>query len=230
MRYKLTFFPLLSDLVSECPKFIPGISFFCSTHHPLEPNRNISSLPDIELLALFKQENDKKIVGILFKRYTHLVMGICMKYMQDEDEAKDCVMEIFEKLLTDLSRHEIHNFKSWLHSVTRNHCLMKFRARKNKFAKRIENSETTLEVVEMNELWHPEDSKEKEAALNLLEQGIQQLNDHQKKCIGLFYLEEKSYQEIVDLTGYSMLNVKSHIQNGKRNLKIFMEKNHVRQS
>ena len=135
-------------------------------------------------------------------------------------------MEIFEKLLKDLSRHEISNFKSWLHTVAKNHCLMKLRSRKNKFAVRFENDEMNLEVVEMNQLWHPGDSLEKEKTLTLLEKGIQQLNEHQKKCVELFYLDEKSYQEIVDLTGYSLLNVKSHIQNGKRNLKIFMEKNH----
>ena len=85
-----------------------------------------------------------------------------------------------------------------------------------------------LEVVEMNLLWHPDDSQEKESMIRLLERGIQQLNEHQKKCVELFYLDQKSYQEITDLTGYTMLNVKTHIQNGKRNLKIFMEKNHGR--
>ena len=194
----------------------------------METPRNISSLPDSELLDLLKKENDKSVIGVLFKRYTHLVLGVSMKYMRDEDEAKDCVMEIFEKLLTDLSRHEIHNFKSWLHSVTRNHCLMKLRAGKRKFAERFDNYDSRLEVVEMNLLLHPDDAREKETALTLLEKGIQQLNKDQKKCVELFYLDQKSYQEIVDLTGYSMLNVKSHIQNGKRNLKIFMEKNHGR--
>ncbi len=149
-----------------------------------------------------------------------------MKYLKDEDEAKDCVMEIFEQLLTDLNRHEIKNFKSWLFVVTKNHCLMKLRKSKNKFAERIEGGETSLEIVEMNQLLHPDDANEKEAKLRLMEKGIQQLNADQKKCVELFYLEQRSYQEITDLTGYSILNVKSHIQNGKRNLKIFMEKNH----
>ncbi|MEO8086820.1 MAG: sigma-70 family RNA polymerase sigma factor [Bacteroidota bacterium] len=194
----------------------------------MEHNANISSLPDSELLDLLKKENDKFIVGILFKRYTNLVLWICLKYLKDHDEAKDCLMEIFEKLLKDLSRYEIQNFKSWLHSVAKNHCLMKLRARKNKYTEPIVSGETSLEVVEMNSLLHPEDAQEKEATLTLLEKGIQQLNNDQKKCVELFFLNEKSYLEIVDLTGYSMLNVKSHIQNGKRNLKIFMEKNHGR--
>lgn len=194
----------------------------------LESNQPLSSLPDPELLLIYKGNSDQSIVGILFKRYTHLMLWVSMKYLKDEDEAKDCVMEVFEQLLTDLNRHEIKNFKSWLFTVVKNHCLMKLRKRKNKFAERIEGSETSLEVVEMSQLLHPDDAVEKEAQLKIMEKGIQSLNTDQKKCIELFYLDQKSYQEIADLTGYSMLNVKSHIQNGKRNLKIFMEKNHVR--
>ncbi len=151
-----------------------------------------------------------------------------MKYLKDEYGAKDCVMEIFEKLLTDLSRHEIANFKSWLHTVTKNHCLMKLRSSKSKFTERFEDEKINLEVVETNLLLHPEDSNEKEIMLKLMEKGIDQLNDEQRTCVKQFYLEEKSYQEVRDLTGFSMLKVKSYIQNGKRNLKIFMEKNHGR--
>ena len=207
---------------------LPRISLFCILAIHLEPIHRASSLPDSELLRSFKETNDSSIVGILFKRYTHLVIGVSMKYLRDEDEAKDCVMEIFEKLLTDLNRHEITNFKSWLHTVTKNHCLMKLRKAKRKFVPQHGSFETNLEVVEMNLLLHPEDSNEKENMLTLMERGIQQLNDDQRKCVELFYLDQKSYQEIVDLTGYTMLNVKSYIQNGKRNLKIFMEKNHGR--
>ena len=151
-----------------------------------------------------------------------------MKYLKNEDEAKDCVMEIFEKLLSDLHKYEIQNFRGYLHTVAKNQCLMKFRSQKNKFRRDIEDGIHDLEVVEMHSLLHPDDSQEKEAMLKLLERGIQQLNEHQKKCVELFYLDQKSYQEITDLTGYTMLNVKTHIQNGKRNLKIFMEKNHGR--
>lgn len=189
---------------------------------------NISSLPDTELLSKYKESNDKSLVGILFKRYTHLVFGVCRKYLRDEDESKDAVMEIFEKLFTDLLRHEIANFKSWLHTVTRNHCLMKLRANKSKFTVPVEEDGNSLEVVEMNHLLHPDDAVEKETSLKLLEKGISELNEEQRKCVQLFYLEEKSYNEVSVITGYDMLKVKSYIQNGKRNLRLFMEKNNAR--
>ena len=208
----------------------PDFCFFAGTFPALEQNPNLSSLSDSELLDILKKQNDKAIVGILFKRYTHLMFWVSMKYLKDEDEAKDCVMEVFERLLTDLHRYDVRSFNSWLHTVTKNQCLMILRKRKDKYPVNMDHDATGLRVVEMNELLHPDDANEKEALLRRMEQGIQQLNADQKKCIELFYLNQKSYQEIADLTGYSMLNVKSHIQNGKRNLKIFMEKNHGRES
>ena len=53
---------------------------------------------------------------------------------------------------------------------------------------------------------------------------LEELNPEQKQCLILFYLEKKSYQEISENTGFSLMQVKSYIQNGKRNLKILLDK------
>ena len=74
-------------------------------------NSDIKSLTDLELIARYKSDGDNKIVGVLFERYTHLVFGVCMKYLKDEDEAQDAVMQVFEKLLSDLKKHHVDNFK-----------------------------------------------------------------------------------------------------------------------
>ena len=131
-------------------------------------------------------------------------------------------MQVFEKLITDLKKHDIGNFKAWLHTVTKNYCLMLIRRSKPQRFVSFDANENSSEVVEMNVLYHPDNSDEKEINLQLLEAAVQQLNDDQKKCIELFYLQEKSYQEVSQMTGYTMLQVKSFIQNGKRNLKLLM--------
>lgn len=186
-------------------------------------SRNLSSLPDLELIAKYKAEEACSLVGILFERYTHLVFGVCMKYLSDEAESKDAVMQIFEKLLTDLKIHEVENFKSWLYSVTKNHCLMFLR--KNKTRQKhekefFENSETN--IVEFVDELHLNNKNNEEAKLD---NAIAKLNIKQKKCIELFYLQEKSYKEVADITGFSLKQVKSFIQNGKRNLKQSLESN-----
>ena len=141
-----------------------------------------------------------------------------MKYFKDEDNSKDAVMQVFEKLLLDLSKHEVQNFKAWLHTVAKNYCLMQLRKK---------NPETPLTdnlVVENASTLHQEAGPQLEEQLTLMEEALAQLSEQQKICVDLFYLQEKCYQEISDQTGYTMNEVKSFIQNGKRNLKIYMEK------
>ena len=188
----------------------------------MQASHSINDLSDAELVLRYRKDGDKQVLGILFKRYTHLVFGVSMKYLKDEDDSKDAVMQIFEKLLTDLKKYPVENFKSWLHTVTRNYCLMQLRSRKGKYFQPLPDMEDSLEIVESAGSMHP-DSEETEQRLTLMEKGIQALNDEQRTCVELFYLKELSYQEVADRTGYSMLQVKSFIQNGKRNLRIFME-------
>ena len=156
----------------------------------------------------------------LFQRYTSLLYGVCLKYLKDRDDAKDAVMQLFEKLATTLHNHEVDNFKSWLYVTARNHCLMQLRAGKGKKTEAI-----SADLMESNPLLHLEDEPEMEQNLSKLESCIAQLVADQQKCVRLFFLAEKCYKEVADETGFDMNQVKSYIQNGKRNLKICMERN-----
>ncbi len=183
-------------------------------------------MSDAELVSHYKLTGENVCVGELFARYRHLVYGVCMKYLGDEDESQDVQMHVFEKLLNDLARHEIAQFKGWLYAVSRNECLMYLRSRKSRLEKQQElkkDSETFMET-DLNQ--HLTGVNEKERQLQLMEKGLGQLNEPQRICMELFYLKEKCYKEIADETGYSMNEVKSYIQNGKRNLKLFMTRAH----
>lgn len=135
-------------------------------------------------------------------------------------------MQVFEKLLTDLGRHEIAQFKGWLYMVARNECLMYLRSRKSKLIRDKELKKDTEALVENEITVHPDGVSEKELQLRSMEQALHHLNEHQRICVDMFYLQQKCYKEIADATGFSMNEVKSYIQNGKRNLKIYMEKQH----
>jgi RNA polymerase sigma-70 factor (ECF subfamily) len=193
-------------------------------------NTAAASLPDDELLNLYRKDQNPEIIAILFQRYTHLVYGVCLKYLEDPDDAKDAVMEIFEGLIDSLLRHDIQNFKSWMHSVTRNHCLMKLRKEipiPLSFNHSTENSRETF--VENDEDSHPDDILEKFSPEEL-DKVLKTLKEPQLRCIELVYLQDKSYQEVCGMTGYSMNEVKSHVQNGKRNLKIRLEELNAKRS
>jgi RNA polymerase sigma factor (sigma-70 family) len=147
-----------------------------------------------------------------------------MKYLRDVAGADDMVMEVFEKLFEELKRQDIKNFKNWLYSVARNQCLMQLRREKSTERNRQDIlKDLESEVMENEAREHPIPGEEGEDGTGFLAEAIQNLNDSQRQCIELFYLEERSYKEVADTTGLSMNEVKSHLQNGRRNLKIFLE-------
>lgn len=181
-------------------------------------SKNIASLTDKELITQYKKGGDNSLVGELYKRYSHLVYGVSLKYLKNEEESKDAVLQIFENLLSDLKKHDIANFKSWLHSVARNHCLMFLRKQQTKL-KRVNE----YEAVYQHEETYPvpfavHEKEEKEAQLTKLEEAMKGLKEEQRVCVELFFLKEKCYNEVAEITGYELKKVKSYIQNGKRNL------------
>ena len=179
-----------------------------------------TELTDLELIKLYRQSGENEWVGVLFSRYTSLLYGVCLKYLKNRDEAKDAVMQLFERLLTLLKDHEVEHFKSWLYVTARNHCLMKIRSQKGK-----NTEEISPFIMETSNELHLEEQRNLESNLSKLENCIEKLGDEQKDCVKLFFLQEKCYQEVSELTGFDMGKVKSYIQNGKRNLKICMETN-----
>ncbi len=176
-------------------------------------------IEDSELLQRFYTDRNNEWLGIVLQRYTMMLLGVCMKYLKNEEEAKDGVQQVFLKAIDEIQKYKITYFKSWLYMVAKNHCLMQLRD-KSKFNTPID--ERLMAVSEETEGMAIH--LEKDRQLNNVSQALAQLNKEQQLCVTLFYLEKKSYQEITELSGYSLLQVKSHIQNGKRNLKILMDK------
>lgn len=179
-----------------------------------------TNLSDEELIAAFKRTSEANYFGLIFQRYRTLVYGVCLKYLKDRDDAKDAVMQIFEKLQNSLKTQEINLFRSWLYVTSRNHCLMQLRAGKGRIKVEISSS-----FMENELLLHLTEEPPLEENLSKLEKCIEALTDGQQRCVKLFFLQEKCYQEIAQSTGLELNQVKSHIQNGKRNLKICLERN-----
>ena len=173
-------------------------------------------MTDQELLELYYKDRNNEWLGVLLNRYTLLLLGTCMKYLKNEEDAKDAVQQIFMKVIGELGKYKVDYFKTWLYSVTRNHCLMELRKKRY-------HSEPDSEHLPEQDLIDINVLLEKENTLNLLSEALQKLNDEQRICITLFYLKKLSYDSITEKTGFTSLQVKSYIQNGKRNLKLILE-------
>jgi RNA polymerase sigma factor (sigma-70 family) len=176
-------------------------------------------ISDQELLDRFYIDRDNQWLGILLERYTLLLLGVCMKYLKNEEQARDAVQQIFLKAITELQKYRVEYFKSWIYMVAKNYCLMQLRDKPGK---------NTVEIKESIAAESEDSSKDDllltEKTYDYLAEALKELNEEQQLCVTLFYIGKKSYQQISEQTGYSMMQVKSHIQNGKRNMKIIIEK------
>jgi RNA polymerase sigma factor (sigma-70 family) len=177
---------------------------------------------DEELLKDYKQSGNKELFADLFKKHVSVVYGTCLFYLQDKDEAQDATMQLFEKLMLDIRQRDIDNFKAWLSFVVRNHCISLIRKNKS-YQKNIKS---------YSEFEYEETSYETEAKIQAVSDDrmiehmkacLPLLKDKQRVCVEQFYLHNKSYQDIAAQTGYGINEVKSYIQNGKRNLKLLLE-------
>ncbi len=190
---------------------------------------HIRTLSDAGLVDLYLSGGRSEVIGELYTRYLHLVYGVCLKYLKNPEDSKDAVMEIFESLPGKLRRHEIREFRPWLYVITKNHCLMHLRSGKTLGEKQKIFAIEQAFIMENEENLHPmdEDDLQKD---DELKDCIEKLDSGQKECILMFYYRNKCYRDIADDLKMDEKKVKSHLQNGKRNLKNCLEhKQHVRQ-
>ncbi|MDR0430999.1 MAG: sigma-70 family RNA polymerase sigma factor [Tannerellaceae bacterium] len=187
----------------------------------LSGKKDIAKLTDEELLSQFKKTGNADCFGELYSRYIPLIFGVCLKYLKDADKAQDAVMQLFEDLFTKVNSYEIIVFKTWLHTVVRNHCLQIFRKENKEI--RIDYDVNLMESDEFLHLLTEEENESEE--IHRLKNCMEKLPEPQRISISYFFFDEMSYADIVEKTGYALSKVKSFIQNGKRNLKICIERN-----
>ena len=181
--------------------------------------RNKDEFSDEELLDLFLKSDDLSHLGLLFERYMEMVFGVCLKYLKDEVLAEDAVMNIFEEVAEKVKKHEIAAFRGWLYVLSRNHCLMQLRKDKKHL-----NANIPPESVYSAEEMHPlDETSVEELREQHLKECLEGLSVQQKECVDMFYYQGYSYKEIAEMKAETVGKIRSHIQNGRRNLKNCIE-------
>jgi len=185
----------------------------------LHQAKSYQNLGDQELVSIYRESSSMEALGELVNRYSDLLYGVGLKYLKDPEAAKDVVMDIFEELVQKLKQHQVDNFRGWLHTVAKNHCLMKLRSHK-----KMQVVDVPTELMQSGQELHLNGMMQQEQDFELMEKCMESLPDVQRTAIELFYLQNKSYKEITELTGKDLNTIRSNIQNGRRNLKLCMEK------
>lgn len=189
----------------------------------LQKYQEISRKSDETLIESYLATKDLELLGALYQRYSSLVYGVCLKYYKEREESKDAVMQIFEKLIVEIKKHEIGNFRSWLYVMTKHYCLRQLQ-NKSSASKKFKQF-SGEQIMESQTYLSPLDEPQEKDLSSALRECIEKLKKEQKICVEQFYFREKCYQEISDEMNIPLNKVKSYIQNGKRNLKICLEQN-----
>jgi len=179
---------------------------------------NSNQHSDEELLQVYHSTGDNRWLGILLQRYTVLLLGVAMKYLKDKDHATDAVQQVFLKTLTSLPP-DVQNFKGWLYILMRNHCFQQLRDKKYM------QGDEALRYSTANALPDVQELHRQEQEIDRMKDALGELDEGQRVCLTMFYLEKKTYQQIMEEKGYSFMQVKSYIQNGKRKLRVILDKN-----
>lgn len=175
---------------------------------------------DIKWIEEYKASGDLAALGELYEPYMVLVYGLALKYLKDEDASKDAVMQVFEILIEKVKTQEIRHFKSWLYMLSKNYCLMQLRKEQKNI-----HVEITEEFMESEPFLHHEEGLLREQKISTMEKCMETLIKEQRISLSLFYIQQKCYADVSKQSGYDIKKVKSYIQNGKRNLKICIERN-----
>lgn len=183
-----------------------------------EEEKNIALQRDLDLIQAYKKNENLDNLTVFFQNYMGLIYGVCLKYLKEEERAKDAVMEIYEKLTVKLLKHDISNPKSWLFTLVKNHCYEILRSKQ-----RVLEKESHARLMYSEQVYHLNNAEEKENELKMMDHCIERLEDLQKKSIQLFYLEKRTYKEVCEKLSIKWAKARSLIQNGRRNLKICME-------
>ena len=195
-----------------------------ASHCNMSPSKNNAEENDLLLIKRYQEKGNTSILSSLFVKYNPLILGVCMKYLRDIELSKDISMEIYEKLIIDLKTQNIENFKSWLYVVVKNQCLMYLRKEKKQLAQIEELEKNSPEFMENIESWHPFNDNQEGVMRMIVKECLKRLIREQRDSISLFYLDRKTYQEISEFMNIEIKSVKSFLQNGRRNLKICLDK------
>jgi RNA polymerase sigma factor (sigma-70 family) len=157
---------------------------------------------------------ETKLFKIFVDKYKDSSLTIACSLLKDREEAEDVVQDSFLKAFRQLPRFNFQStFKSWLYRIVVNtsyHALEKRKIRRSsaideQLVRRHPSSDTAYDTTLTNE--------RKEAIQHVLSG----MKTNEALILQLYYLGEQSLNEIVEITGMSLSNVKVTLHRGRKN-------------
>ena len=172
------------------------------------------------LLLKYLKTNDLSYLLELYRPYMHLVYGLAFKYVKDPKQSQEIVYCIFKKLIKDIKRQEVRVFGNWLYNLSLDFCKQwrdRGRTESDQIVALGGSTQTPVEFYDDKD----DDSFEEE--ISSMEDEVMRIKSQQEKCSQLFFKEQRCFQEIADITGWEVSEIKYHVKNAKRKTNIYQD-------
>lgn len=183
--------------------------------------QSITSCTDEELVKLF-QEGNKGAFTALVKRYKDPLVNYVYRFLGDYDDANDIVQDAFIRVYRHIDQYQpVAKFSTWLYTIATNLSRTHYRKQTKwglfSFFKRDEEGEEWTEDIKDSAML-PDELTQSAMIRERIEQALMELTPSFREVVILFEIEDKSYEEICEITGLNIGTVKSRLNRGRRKL------------
>jgi RNA polymerase sigma-70 factor (ECF subfamily) len=186
-------------------------------------NRERESL---QLVKAFLEDDEHAFDQLILLR-KKMVFNLCFRFLGNYEDADDCAQEVFLKVYRSLKKFRFEsNFTTWLYRVTVNTCKNKLNSLEYRFRfkkMRINNNKPTEDAPQTVEIgdesYSPDSSLKRKEISQLIQDAINKLPTSQKMVVVLRDMEGRSYEEIVEITGFKLGTVKSKLSRARQELR-----------
>ena len=172
---------------------------------------------DIQLIRLVLL-GDQMAFESLVKRYQNYVFTITFKVLKNRELAEEVAQDVFIKVYKMLGSYQQKSkFSTWLYTVAYR-CALDEARKKRLYTDSIESDNSFLQIEDL-EGASPAGNLEQKDLKRALQEAINQLKPVDASVITLFYLHEKSVQEIAEITGLTNSNIKTKLHRLREQLR-----------
>ncbi len=171
----------------------------------------------MELIIAKVKEGDTAAFNVLIDEYKSMAFTLAMKLMKSREDAEEVTQDAFLKAYKKISQFEGKSkFSTWLYTIVYNTALTKLRKKKLPIDNSEFNQEDNLSSYsESDNEWR---KLQKQERSSYIKQALNRLSREDQVVITLFYLNERSLQEICEITTWELSNVKVRLFRARKRL------------
>ena len=205
---------LSKNFISAAKKIRTFSRFFSLIYEELK-NRS-TGVEDADLIQGFLNGRERDFDALVI-RYKDMIFNLCLNITEDYDEAVDCSQEVFIKMYKNLHKFGFRSsLSTWLYSIALNTCRNRLSL---SYRKRRVSMDGFENLHPAGDDADPQFLYERSEGERAVRKAVSMLPEEERILIVMRDLDERSYEEISEITGIKTGTIKSRISRGRHRLR-----------